>query len=117
MIADWDAAFAGYWDYVVRRSSPLRAAVLRSLKAAVAVILQMTPMSINWNISALFDNIYFADLIPQALRRNFHPRLLAMAMRVHRGYRTFKGGQVYFRLDHKHWQSFAGWMCDERELD
>ena len=110
MLADWDASFAGFWDDAISRSSPLRAAVLRSLKAEVAVILRMTSLSINWDISAFFDNMHLGDLIPQALERDFHRKLLAMAMRMH-------GGYLHLFMAHQYGQSIAGWMHDERQLN
>ena len=93
LLADWDEKFAGFWDDAVKGSSPLRAAILRSLRVEVAKILGFEAVGLLWDISAFFDEVDIAMLIPLALDRGFCPWLLGLAVKVHMGPRAFKEGK------------------------
>ncbi len=73
MVASWDDSFAGFWDDAIRGSSPLRAAILRSLRVEASKILGLDAIGILWDLSAFFDLIDLAILIPLALEKNFDP--------------------------------------------
>ena len=90
MVATWDENFASFWDDAMRGSSPVRAAVLRSLRVEVSKILGFECIGILWDISAFFDRIDWAILTPLALDREFNPWLLALALKVHLGPIAFK---------------------------
>ena len=92
LLADWDDKFAGFWDDAVKGSSPLRAAILRSLRVEVAKILGYEAIGLLWDISAFFDEVDIALLIPLALKRGFCPWVLGLAVKVHMGPRAFKEG-------------------------
>ena len=92
-LADWDDKFAGFWDDAVKGSSPLRAAILRSLRVEVAKILGYEAIGLLWDISAFFDEVDIALLIPLALSRGFCPWTLGLAVKVHMGPRAFKEGK------------------------
>ena len=85
--------FAAFWDDAIRGSSPLRAAALRYLRVEVSKILGFECIGILWDISAFFDSIDLAILIPRALDREFNPWLLSLALKVHLGPRAFKEGR------------------------
>ena len=57
MAATWEEKFAAFWDDAIRGSSPLRAAVLRSLRVEVSKILGFEAIGILWDISAFYDSI------------------------------------------------------------
>ena len=93
LLSEWDEKFAGFWDDAVKGSSPLRAAILRSLRVEVAKILGYEAIGLLWDISAFFDEVDIALLIPLALDRGFCPWLLGLAVKVHMGPRAFKEGK------------------------
>ena len=80
----------GIWDDAVKGSSPLQAAILRSLRVEVSTLLGLEAVAILWDVSAFFDSISIAILIPLALEQGFDPWLLGMAIRTHMGPITFK---------------------------
>ena len=92
-LSEWDDKFAGFWDDAVKGSSPLRAAILRSVRVEVAKTLGFEAIGILWDISAFFDSIDIAMLIPLALEWEFCPWLLGLAVKVHMGPRAFKEGK------------------------
>ena len=77
----------------MKGSSPLRAAILRSLRVEVAKILGYEAVGLLWDISAFFDEVDIALLVPLALDRGFCPWLLRLAVKVHMGPRAFKEGK------------------------
>ena len=93
LLAEWDEKFAGFWDDAVKGSSPLRAAILRSLRVEVAKNLGYEAIGLLWDISAFFDEVDIALLIPLALSRGFCPWTLGLAVKVHMGPRAFKEGK------------------------
>ena len=93
LLAEWDEKFAGFWDDAVKGSSPLRAAILRSLRVEVAKILGYEAIGLLWDITAFFDEVDIALLIPLALSRGFCPWTLGLAVKVHMGPRAFKEGK------------------------
>ena len=48
MVASWDDQFAGFWDDAIRGNSPLRAAVLRSLRVEAGKILRFDALGVLW---------------------------------------------------------------------
>ena len=90
VVSEWDDKRAGYWDDAVKGSSPLRAAILRSLRVEVSTLLGLEAVGILWDVSAFFDSMSIAILIPLALEQGFNPWLLGMAIRTHMGPRAFK---------------------------
>ncbi len=50
LLAEWDEKFAGFWDDAVKGSSPLRAAILRSLRVEVAKVLGYEAIGLLWDI-------------------------------------------------------------------
>ena len=93
LVFEWDDKHAGFWDDVVKGSSPLRAAILRSLRVEVSTLLGLEAVGILWDVSAFLDSISIAILIPLALEQGFNPWLLGMAIRTHMGPRAFKEGK------------------------
>ncbi len=93
MLADWDEKVSGFWDDAVKGSSPLRAAILRSLRVEVAKILGYEAVGLLWDISSFFDEVDISLLIPLALSRGFCPWTLGLAVKVHLGPRAFKEGK------------------------
>ena len=93
LLAEWDDTFAGFWDDAVKGSSPLRAAILRSLRVEVAKILGYEAIGLLWDMSAFFDEVDIALLIPLALSGGFCPWMLGLAVKVHMGPRAFKEGK------------------------
>ena len=77
----------------MKGSSPLKAAILRSLRVEVAKILGYEAVGLLWDITAFFDEVDIALLIPLALSRGFCPWTLGLAVKVHMGPRTFKEGK------------------------
>ena len=67
--------------------------MLRSLRVEVSKILGFEAIGILWDISAFYDSIDLALLIPLALERHFNPWLLSLALKVHLGPRAFKEGR------------------------
>ena len=92
LVSEWDDKHAGFWDDAVKGSSPLRAAILRSLRVEVSSLLGLEAVGILWDVSAFFDSILLAILTPLALEQGFNPWLLGMAIRTHMGPRAFKEG-------------------------
>ena len=93
LLSEWDEKFAGFWDDAVKGSSPLRAAILRSLRVEVAKILGYEAVGLLWDISAFFDEVDIALLIPLALDRGFCPWLLGLA--VTHGPQSIQGRQIH----------------------
>ena len=93
MLADWDEKLSGFWDDAVKGSSPLRAAILRSLRVEVAKILGYEAVGLLWDISSFFDEVDISLLLPLALSRGFCPWTLGLAVKVHLGPRAFKEGK------------------------
>ena len=94
LVSEWDDKHAGFWDDAVKGSSPLRAAILRSLRVEVSTLLGLEAVGILWDISAFFDSISIAILIPLALEQGFNPWLLGMAIRTHLGPGHSKKGSL-----------------------
>ena len=93
MVAAWDEKFSGFWDDAVRGSSPLKAAILRSLRVEASKILGLDAIGILWDLSAFSDSIDLAILIPLALDKEFDPWILSLALMVHMGPIAFKEGK------------------------
>ena len=55
MVASWDNNFAGFWDDAIWGSSPLRAAILRSLQVEASKNLGLDAIGMLWDLSAFFD--------------------------------------------------------------
>ena len=63
-MSEWDDKRAGFWDDAVKGSSPLRAAILRSLRVEVSALLGLEAVGILWDVSAFFDSISMANSYP-----------------------------------------------------
>ena len=63
LIGQWDEAFHGHWDQAVRKSSCLRAAILRALKVEVGYLEGFDSLAILWDIAAFYDSIRLCDLV------------------------------------------------------
>ena len=46
LVSEWDDKRAGFWDDAVKGSSPLRAAILRSLRVEVSTLLGLEAVGI-----------------------------------------------------------------------
>ena len=63
IIGSWAEKFHAHWDYAVKNSSCLRAAVLGALKLEVGALSNLCTVSILWDISAFFDSIRIEDVV------------------------------------------------------
>ena len=90
IIGSWDEKFHAHWDYAVKNSSCLRAALLRALKLEVGALSNLCTASILWDIRAFFDSIRICDVVKLGVEHQFPPMLLRLALLVHVGPRAFK---------------------------
>ena len=90
IIGSWDEKFHAHWDYAVKNSSCLRAALLRALKLEVGALSNLCTASILWDIRAFFDSIRICDVVKLGVEHLFPPMLLRLALLVHVGPRAFK---------------------------
>eukprot|EP00959_Pyramimonas_sp_CCMP1952_P036781 769510-Pyramimonas_sp.AAC.1 len=56
-IVTWERSKAGFWDSAVKGSSPLRAAVLRQLKAETCGLLNISWVQLLWDAEKFYDLI------------------------------------------------------------
>ena len=82
------------FDDAVKGSSHLRAAILRSLRIEVSALIGLEAVGILVDVSAFFDSISMAILIPLALEQGFNPWILGMAILTHMGPKAFKEGKI-----------------------
>ena len=90
IIGSWDEKFHAHWDYAVKKSPCLRAALLRALKLEVGALSNLCTVSILWDIRAFFDSIRIVDVVKLGVEHLFPPVLLRLSLLAHVGPRAFK---------------------------
>ena len=86
----WADGAQGEWDTAVRKSSALRAALLRSLQIEIAISEDEAFALILLDIEKFYDSIPLTSLLREGLRLGYSPALLSLNATVCLAYRTLK---------------------------
>ena len=91
-MAAWQDANTMHWDDAVRKPTPLRAALARSILLVSGMRLGLACGQVLWDIEAFFDSFAVADVVRAARDLEYPARLLPIAVQQRASPRLLTSG-------------------------